>query len=118
MDRYRSGFKTHILISIREVKNRGDIDKFHINWEIRQGFLCPTGFWASEISHDTDKIKLRVIFPNTRPPLKAGVLEKNSQHTNSIDRESFLHLPDGRWEVAWEKDHPRLHEQYILRWEW
>ena len=26
VDSYRSGYKTHILISLREVKNRGDID--------------------------------------------------------------------------------------------
>lgn len=30
VDRYRSGFKTNILLSLGEVKNRGDIDEFNI----------------------------------------------------------------------------------------
>ena len=29
-DRYKAGHKTHILISLREVKERGEIDEFHI----------------------------------------------------------------------------------------
>jgi hypothetical protein len=118
VDTYRSGFKNCILISLREVKNQGDIDEFHIDWEIHQGFLRSTGFWASEISHYTDKIKMRVIFPKTRPPLQATVLEKNQQRTLALSKDSFLQLPDGKWEVTWERNRPRLYEQYILRWEW
>ena len=30
VDRYRTGYKTYILISLREVKNKGDIDEFNI----------------------------------------------------------------------------------------
>jgi len=118
VDTYRSGYKNYILISLREVKNRGDVDEFHIDWEIHQGFLRPTGFWASEISHYTDKIKMRVIFPKTRPPLHATILEKNHQRTLTLSKDSFLHLPDGKWEVTWERIRPRLYEQYILSWEW
>ena len=39
VDRYRSGYKTYILISRREVKNKGDVDELNIQWGIRQGFL-------------------------------------------------------------------------------
>jgi hypothetical protein len=53
VDRYRSGYKTHILISLQEVKNKGDIQEFNIEWGIRNGFLAEHGFWASEISHRT-----------------------------------------------------------------
>jgi hypothetical protein len=118
IDTYRSGFKNYILISLREVKNQGDVDEFNINWDIHQGFLRPTGFWASEISHYTDKIKMRVIFPETRPPLRATVLEKNSQRTLTLNKDAFLHLPDGKWQVTWEQNRPRLYEQYILSWQW
>lgn len=118
VDTYRTGYKNQILISLREVKNRGDIDEFHINWDIHQGFLRPTGFWASEISHYTDKIKMQVIFPKKRPPLHAFVLEKNSQRTLRLNKDSFLHLPDGKWEITWERIKPKLYEQYILNWEW
>jgi len=118
VDTYRSGYKNYILISLREVKNRGDVDEFHIDWDIHQGFLRPTGFWASEISHYTDRIKMRVIFPKARPPLHATILEKNRQRTLTLNKDSFLHLPDGKWEVVWERNRPRLYEQYILSWEW
>ena len=118
VDTYRSGFKNYILISLREVKKQGEIDEFNINWDIHQGFLRPTGFWASEISHYTDKIKMRVIFPKARPQLHATVMEKNRQRTITLNKDYFLHLPDGKWEVTWVKNRPKLYEQYILRWEW
>ena len=105
-------------MSLREVKNRGDVDDFHIYWDISRGFLKHTGFWASEISHVTDKLKMQVIFPKARPPLHATVLEKNSRRTLTLNKEAFIRLPDGKWEVAWEKDKPKLYEQYILSWEW
>jgi len=118
VDTYRSGFKNHILISLREVKNRGDIDEFHIEWVIKQGFLRPTGFWANEISNHTDQIKIRVIFPKARPPLRASILEKNRQRTISLGKESLQSLPDGKWQLYWEWHKPKLYEQYILNWEW
>jgi hypothetical protein len=118
VDTYRSGYKTHILISRREVKNRGDIDEYHIDWCIKTGFLRPTGFWATEISHYTNAIKVQVIFPKTRPPLHAAVFEKNHQRTIELGKDTCVQLPDGRWEITWEQKMPRLFEQYILKWEW
>ncbi len=79
VDKYRSGYKTYILISLREVKNRGDIDEFNIQWGISRGFLSPTGFWATDVDHRTNLVKVEVVFPKRRPPLKASVLEKNLQ---------------------------------------
>jgi hypothetical protein len=31
IDKYRSGYKTIILLSLHEINNRGDVDDFHIN---------------------------------------------------------------------------------------
>ena len=118
VDRYRTGYKTLILISLREVKNRGDVDEFNIEWGIRKGFLVQTGFWATEISHRTKQVKAKVIFPKSRPPLRASILEKNRQRTHSLGNDSILELPDGRWLIVWETNHPKLYEQYILNWEW
>ena len=84
VDKYRSGYKTHILISLREVKNRGDIDEFNIQWGISRGFLSPTGFWGTDVDHRTALIKVEVVFPKNRPPVKASVLEKNLQRVNAI----------------------------------
>jgi hypothetical protein len=118
VDKYRSGYKTHILISLRDVKNRGDIDEFNIHWGIRNGFLSPTGFWGTDVDHRTDIARVKVIFPKNRPPIKASVFEKNLKRVNTLGNESFSYLPDGRCLLSWEKPKPRRYEQYILRWEW
>lgn len=58
VDKYRSGYKTHILISLRGIKNRGDIDEFKIRWGISWGFLSLTGFLATDVDHKTDAVKV------------------------------------------------------------
>jgi hypothetical protein len=118
VDRYRTGYKTFILISLHEVKNRGEVDEFNIEWGISKGFLVHTGFWATEISHRTKQVKTKVIFPKSRPPLRASILEKNRQRTHALGNDSILELPDGRGLIVWETNHPKLYEQYILNWEW
>ena len=118
VDRYRSGYKTFVLISLRDVKNRGEVDEFNINWNIRNGFLQRRGFWATEVCHPTRWIKVQVIFPKSRPPLRTWVLERNLQRTLVLGENSRKQLPDGRWLVAWERSQPRLYEHYILNWEW
>ncbi len=118
VDQYRSGYKTHILISLREVKNKGDIDVFNIEWNISQGFLQRTGFWCTEINHRTKHIKIQMIFPKSRPPLRMWVVEKNLQNTRRLGDNAKKRLPDGKWLVTWKMVKPRLYEQYILNWEW
>jgi hypothetical protein len=118
VDRYRSGYKTLVLISLRKVKNKGDIDEFNIQWGIRNGFLKRTGFWASEINHRTKRIKVNLTFPKIRPPQRIFIQEKNSQRSYELNNSPSIRLPDGRWLVEWEKIQPRLYEQYILNWEW
>jgi hypothetical protein len=34
--RYRSRYKTYILISRREVREKGDVDEFDIEWALNQ----------------------------------------------------------------------------------
>lgn len=118
VDCYRVGYKNIILISLREVKNIGDIDEFNIDWKIKRGFLSSTGFWATEISHRTKQIKVHIIFPRTRPPMKVILIEKNRQKNIKLGKDYVKKLPDGNWEVSWERSQPRLYEQYLLNWEW
>jgi hypothetical protein len=118
VDRYRSGYKTYILISLREVKNKGDLEEFHIEWEIHKGFLLKAGFWATEINHRTKKLQINVIFPEVRPPVSTSVIEKNTQRNISAGKEEKLQLPDGRWMISGERDKPRLYDHYLFNWEW
>ena len=118
VDFYRSGHKTYILISLRDVKQKGDQTKFRIQWEIKNGFLKPNGYWATDVNHFTRDMKVSIIFPEEKPPVKIILVESNRQRTKELTREVMTLLPDKRWQVTWEKRNPRLYEHYILKWEW
>jgi len=118
VDRYRAGYKTYILISLREVKNKGDIDEFNIQWNLRNGFLTEDGYWSTDISQKTKHIKMNIIFPKIRPPLNLMIEESNRKRTRELGSGSKKRLPDGRWRVTWEMKKPRLYEVYVLRWIW
>jgi len=118
VDRYKAGYKTYILLSLREVKNRGDEDEFHIQWKIKNGFLKPDGFWETDISSRTRYMKVQIIFPKERPPHNIRLVENNIQRTKTLENDSINQLPDGRWQLTWEIHKPRLYEHYILRWDW
>ena len=96
VDQYRSGYKTHLLLSLREVKNRRDIDEFNISWNIRKGFLKPDGFWDTDITQRTKRICINVIFPKNRPPIRVTVQETNRFKTHYLGKASKKRLPDGR----------------------
>jgi hypothetical protein len=94
------------------------MDEFKITWGVRRGFLSPTSFWGTEISHRTTRVVVHVIVPKTRQPKSALVLEKNRQKTTVLGKSAVKRLRGGNSEIFWEKNAPRLYEQYILKWEW
>ncbi|MCZ7570760.1 MAG: hypothetical protein M5U01_19545 [Ardenticatenaceae bacterium] len=118
VDMYRPGQKTYILISLRGVKNRGDVDVFNIEWGMSHGFTRSTELWDTEVSHRTKRLKIQVIFPKSRPPLRAWLITDPVRQTHLISEDAQIQLPDGRWLVSWERRHPRLHGHYTLKWDW
>lgn len=117
-DKYSIGRKQIALISLREVKEKGETDEFNLQWEHIDGFKKKVEYWGSEISHRTKKLKLRVNFPKSRPPTKVFILENTRNKTNLIAQEAIRKLPDGRHSIVWEVENPRMYEQYVLKWEW
>jgi hypothetical protein len=118
VDEYQTGQNTYKLISLREVKNKGDIDKFNIEWKMKNGFLKSVSSWGTAINQRTKKVTIKVIFPKERPPQRISIFESNLQRTLVLGAEALQILPDGRSMVVWEKGNPRLYEDYILSWEW
>jgi hypothetical protein len=118
VDRYRCGHKTLVLLSLREMKSRGDEDEFRIRWNIRNGFLAANGFWATDVTNRTRRLKVRVIFPRSRPPRRLTLVEANRKRTHILGRDAIRSRPDGRWGISWEKKKPMLFEDYVLNWEW
>jgi hypothetical protein len=117
-DEYRLGHKTMILISLREMKQRGDEDEFNIEWDAYNTFLHSSEYWEAEISHRTKQLSMQMIFPKKRPPLKASIFETTRRQSKPLIGEAIQKLPDGRWRISWETDKPRLYERYILKWDW
>jgi hypothetical protein len=118
VDKYRPGRKTYILVSLREVKNQGDVDEFNIQWEIANGFSRTKERWETEVRHRMRLLKIQVIFPKDRPPINVSLVEDTSNRVHIFDKAHKARLPDGRWLISWEMHRPRLHETYILKWEW
>jgi len=118
VDIYRPGSKTNILISLREVKNLGNIDEFNIEWGIINGFVRANETWETEVRHRTKILKMRIIFPKGRPPLRVSLIENLLRRTSTLDQKNITRLPDGRWQVKWQTNKPKLHESYILNWKW
>lgn len=118
VDYFRNGHKTLVLISLPYMQQRGEHITFRINWKIRDGFLKSIGFWGTDIDHQTQKIKVNVILPSQRPPIRVFIEEKVRNKVRYLDSENLTRLPDNRWQITWEKDNPRLNENYLLKWEW
>lgn len=118
VDRYKSGYKTYILLSLQEVKNRGDVDEFNISWDIREGFLKSDGYWATDIRHRMKQTKVNIIFPRSRPAQQLLLEETNRRRTRVLGREFQKRLADGRWQITWEMKNPKLYELYTIRWDW
>lgn len=118
VDRYPFNYKTYILISLREVKNRGDVDEFNIQWNLKNGFLDSDCFWTTDVSNRTKHIRVSVIFPKGRHPNKLTLVENHQRKTRNLGSEYKKLLPDGRLRVTWEKKNPRLFEHYVIKWLW
>jgi hypothetical protein len=118
VDSYRDGYRWRILISLRKTENRGDVEEFNIQRTIKNGFRQKREDLQSDIDHRTHKMSLSVVFPPQRLPKHAWLIEQKRNRTTELGRENFHILPDGREQVTWTTDKPKLHEAYILRWEW
>jgi hypothetical protein len=118
VDRYRFDYKTYILISLREVKNRGDVDEFNIRWNIKDGFLRRDESWTTDINEQTKSLSVTVIFPKNSHPTKLTLVETNHRRTTILGSEHKKFLPDGRLRVTWKNKNPRLFEYYVIKWCW
>lgn len=118
VDRYQQGQAYQVLISLRGVRHRGDVDEFHINRTIKKGFLIKLGFWQADIDHPMQKVDLHFVFPRSRPPESVKLIERQANRTTILGPEHILKLPDGRTQVSWSTNKPRLFESYTIQWIW
>lgn len=118
VDRYQEGHRYRILISLRETKKRGDIEEFHIERKIEDGFKKEVEYFQTTIDHHTHELTMTVVFPKTRFPKRVVLVEHDANRITSLDSQAFQTLPNGCQQVKWQITKPKLFEQYSLRWEW
>ncbi len=118
VDRYRDGYRWRILISLRQTKNYGDVEEFHIERTITNGFVGEVQQFQTQVAHQTRKLAMSIVFPAKRLPKEVLLIEENTTRTVVLGPEQKVTLPDGREQVRWETAKPRLFESYILRWTW
>lgn len=118
VDRFREGHRYKVLISLRQTKQNGDQETFHIRRVIKCGFQANTEFLQTDIYHRTHALKVNVVFPSSRHPHNAQMTEAHDRRTVYVAEKEFRRLPDGRIEISWQKLRPRVRDSYILTWEW
>lgn len=118
VDKYKPAATTYILISLRETKQKGDIDNFEIRWEAKDAFLQDREVWGTAIDHRTKSLQLEIIFPQDRPPIKIKFVEQFRKRQLELGTEKIVKLPDGKWRVTHSVEKPRLYERYFFEWEW
>ncbi|MEO8391722.1 MAG: hypothetical protein ABI700_01900 [Chloroflexota bacterium] len=118
VDRYREGHRYRILISLRQSKQRGDVEEFHIERTIKNGFTKAREDLQTEIDHKTKAITMTLIFPKARLAKRVVLVEQKTAHTTALEHESFQMLPDGRQQVKWHMSYPKQYEAYLLMWDW
>jgi hypothetical protein len=118
VDFYQDGSKYKILISLRETKNRGDVETFSRERSIKGGFLSKDEWLETEIDHWTEHLKLSIIFPHERLCQRATVTRRSTNETITLDRQHFSTLSDGRQILTWQTSRPKLHDLYTIKWHW
>lgn len=118
VDRYREGHRYRVLISLRQTKKRDDVEEFHIQRQIRNGFTKIEEYLQTDIDHGTRKLRLTVIFPSQRKPTELWLLTQHAARTQALGTDNLRQLPSGAWQVQWQTSNPKRLESYILRWKW
>lgn len=118
VDHYRCGHRHCVLISLREIKRRGDEFRIAIDRTILNGFDVETGWSETMVRHKTRQFRIAVVFPVERSPKNVELVEVNRNRTTHLGATNTQTLPDGRREVYWETEKPTLFETYTLKWTW
>lgn len=117
-DQYKPDRKTFILISLRDAKQRGEIEDFHIQWEMDEAFTNDNEFWSTDISHRTKQLRLEVSFPIARPPVNARGIIRRGHVDETIELNELEKGLDGSWTIVWEVTKPKLGASYLINWQW
>jgi hypothetical protein len=117
-DRFQLGSRHISLISLRQIKNRGDTLQLRIRRQIRGGWSDPEEWLELAVNHQTRRLRLTVIFPVKRPPQQAFVELQSTGTSRVLEPRRWQVDDQGRTVLTWQERQPVLGETYRLRWQW
>lgn len=116
VDCFRDAERWNFLVSLRQAKNRGDVEEFVMDRTAKDAFRQDVEWLQADTWLPTKSLRLRILFPKNRPCTKAWVEERSRHRLTTLD--TSRRLPDGRVELLWERKAPRRGEVFTLKWEW
>ena len=84
VDFYKEGYHHRVLISLRETKQRGDEEVFHIQRKIEDGFTEDKSYLQTDIRYPTAQLQVSILFPKKRHPKTIWLIEKNTKEYSSF----------------------------------
>lgn len=117
-DTYKSGSRTNVLISIRDVKNKGDIENFEFKRKIVDGFKSSSEWVEIMPIYRTRKLNIKVVFPIGRPCKRATLTTNANGAAKPIQRSEIESQPDGRQAINLVFENPKIREVFTIRWDW
>ena len=118
VDRYQDGDRWNVLISLRETKSAGDMERLNIQRKLERSFTKKEEWWQIEMQNQTKWLKFSILFPGDRRCQRAILCEKTRNRTTILNPQHFADLPDGRQVLTWESKAPKRFETYTIKWRW
>lgn len=112
------GDRWNIEILLKDPKNRGDVEEFHIQTVARGVFTEPEEQLQVEIRNPTNVLSFQVIFPADRHSKMVVVKRRSNNQTTELTQEHISNLPDGRQIVRYELKKIKRLDVITLRWDW
>ena len=118
VDFYQDGSKAQrAYIPSGDEKPRGCDGVFCRAHDCR-GISAENEWLETEVDHLTTRLRLSIIFPKARPCLRATLTRKTVGKTEVLDERHFKTLGSGRQELSLAISRPKLHECYLIKWDW
>ncbi len=90
--------------------------RFSTRRVVEGGFRRPDEYYELMVERPTERVRLRVMFPKTRPPLTTRLVV--SPPPRALQVLSVRHTSNGRPYVSWGCKNPHVGITYRLAWTW
>lgn len=117
VDEFKTAGKVFKLISLREIRGRGDEQDFAVSCEWRDAFTSEAEWVQVQTGHPTNTLTIRIIFPAGRPSRRVTVNRTSDPNARVLSVDHFEEV-SGRQVVTWSPNRPKAGETHTVRWVW